>query len=86
MGMRMGMLMVVGIVRMGISGTALAVDPPGIAGSVMLLLPDRHAVLHLVDDVPARAEGFIAMRCGHSHPDGNFPQAEITQPVDAQCT
>ena len=40
---------------------ALAVDPARVAVDVVLFLPDRHAVLHFVDDVAARRERLGAM-------------------------
>ena len=36
-------------------GAALAVHPAGVTAEVVLLLPDRHAVLDLIDDVAAGA-------------------------------
>ena len=40
---------------------ALAVHPAGVAVLVVLLLPDGHPMLHLVDDVAAGAECLVAV-------------------------
>ena len=63
--------------------TALAVDPAGIAVDVVLFLPDRDAMLDLVDDVTARGERFRAMRGAHADPDGEFADREIADAVHA---
>src|ERR1700728_5318870 len=57
-------------------GAALAIDPAGIAVLVVLLLPDRHAVLDLVDDVAAGIEGLAAMRGADADPDRELPDRQ----------
>ena len=52
-------------------------DPGGIAIDVVLLLPDREAVLDFVDDVAAGAEGFVAMRGRHTYPHCKVANRQI---------
>ena len=47
--------------------TALAVDPAGVAVLVVFLLPDRHTVLDLIDDVPAGEERLMTVSGAHAH-------------------
>src|SRR5262245_59472072 len=62
-------------------GAPFAIDPARIAIEVVLLLPDRHAVLHFIDDVPAGGESFISMRRADAHPYGQLPDLEGSDPV-----
>jgi hypothetical protein len=75
----MGMIMF--MIMRGVGGAAFAIDPAGIAGSVMLFLPDGHAVLDLIDDVATRAKRLITMRSSHAHPDCHFLEAKVAKPV-----
>src|SRR5207302_316226 len=54
-----------------------------VAAGVMLFLPDRQAVLHLVDDVAARLERLRAVRRAHPHPHGELADGQIPEPVHA---
>ena len=56
------------LVRMG---AALAIHPAGIAVDVVLLLPDRHAMFHFVDDEAAGAKRLVAMRGADADPHGH---------------
>src|SRR5947207_9365111 len=67
----------------GGSCAAFAVYPAGITAQVMLRLPDRQAVLDLVDDVAARLKRLRAMRCAHTHP---YRQLRDRQLADAVQT
>src|SRR6266481_5688535 len=62
---------------------ALAVDPARVPASIMFLFPDRDAVLHFVDDEPARVEGFAAMGGADTHPHRHAGLVERAQPMDA---
>src|SRR6266478_4638045 len=62
----------------------LAVHPAGITAAIMFFLPDRHAMLHFVDDEAARLEGFAAMRRTDSDPDSHVVQSQRAHAVDAQ--
>ena len=70
-----------GVARRG--SATLAVHPTEVAVGVVLFLPDRHAVLDLVDDVAARGEGLVAVRGTHAHPDGQLADREVADPVHA---
>src|SRR5579863_2594910 len=61
----------------------LTIDPAGVTAQVVLLLPDRQAVLDLVDDVTAGSEGLVAVRRAHPHPYRQLADREITEPVHA---
>ncbi len=65
-------------------GAALAVDPSGVAGDVVLLLPDRHAVLDFVDDEAAGLKRFAAMARAHADPHGEFADFERADAMHAQ--
>ena len=65
-------------------GAALAVDPARVAVVVVLLLPDRHPVLDLVDDVAACAKRFVAMACADTDPDRQLANAETAGAMYAQ--
>ena len=64
------------VVLMPSSGAVLAIDPAGIAVLVVLLLPDRHAVLDLIDDVAAGIECLTAMRRADADPDRKLADRE----------
>src|ERR1700722_3358001 len=64
--------------------TAFAVHPARIAVSVMLLLPDRHAMLHFVDDVAAGVEGFAPMDRTDPDPPRHVAQGQGADAMDAQ--
>src|SRR5579871_1695803 len=63
--------------------TALAVDPAGVAVAVVLLLPDRHPVLDLVDDEAAGGEGLATVRAADADPHRELAEAERTDAVHA---
>src|SRR6185437_12331597 len=63
--------------------TALAVHPPGVTVQVVLLFPDRHAVLDLIDDVAAGPEGLVAVRRAYSDPHRQLPDREVPEAVRA---
>ena len=71
------------VVMMRGGRAALAVDPAGVAVRVMLLLPDRHAMFHFVDDVTAGREGLAAVRRADAHPDGEVADAERADTMHA---
>src|SRR5690606_4627002 len=60
--------------------TGRAVDPAARAVRVVFLLPDRHAVLDLVDHVAARVERRAAVRGAHADPARTVADLE---PADA---
>src|SRR5258706_14041559 len=62
---------------------AFAIDPAGVAASIMFLLPDRDAVLHFIDDEPAGVEGFAAVGGADAHPYRGVGQVEGSDPMDA---
>src|SRR5580704_17112622 len=61
------------------AGAALAVDPAGVAVEVVLFLPDRHALLDLVDDVAGRKKGLVAVRGAGAHPHRHLADGEIPE-------
>src|SRR5216683_3226224 len=63
---------------------AFAVDPAGVPASIMLLLPDRDAVLHFIDDEPAGVEGFAAVGGADAHPHRHVGQVEGADPMNAR--
>src|SRR6266851_7332790 len=63
---------------------ALAVHPAGIAASIVFFLPDRHAMLHFVDDEAAGVEGLSAMRGTDTDPHGHIAQGQRADTVDAE--
>src|SRR4030081_538795 len=65
-------------------GAALAVPPAGITASIMLFLPDRHAMFDFVDDETTGFEGFAAMRGTDPHPHSHIAQPQRADAVDAQ--
>ena len=69
--------------RGAVRGAALAVHPARVAARVVLLLPDRDAVLDLVDDVAARREGLGAVRCADADPDGDLAERQRADTVHA---
>src|ERR1700728_3573501 len=64
--------------------TALAVHPARIAAAIVFLLPDRHSMLHLIDDEAAGIEGFAAMRGADADPHGHVAQSERADAMNAQ--
>ena len=58
-------------------------QPAGVAFGIALMLPDRHACLHLVDDVAARRKRGIAVRRAHADPDGQFADGQVAHAVHA---
>src|SRR5580692_10697843 len=68
----------------GRGGAAFAIHPAGVTAHVVLLLPDRHALLDLVDDVAAGEERLVAMRCAHSHPHRQLADGKISDAVQAR--
>ena len=48
---------------------ALAIDPAGVTVDVVLLLPDRHAMLDFIDDESAGAERLVTMHRADADPD-----------------
>src|ERR1700728_2011714 len=65
-------------------GASLAVHPAGIAIAIVLLFPDRHAVLDRVDDEATRIEGLASMRCADADPDRHVGEGEPSDAMDAQ--
>src|ERR1700688_4271414 len=65
---------------------ALAVHPAGITAAVVLFLPDRHAMLHFVDDETAGVEGFAAMHGADPDPHRHIAQIQRADTMDAQRT
>src|ERR1700730_12122920 len=63
---------------------ALAVHPAGIAASIVLFLPARHAMLHFVDDETTGIEGFAAMHRTHADPHSHVAQRQRADAMDAQ--
>jgi len=61
---------------------AFCPDPLGITIGKTLMLPDRHRLLDLVDDLPARLKRLAALRARHSHDNGNISDLKITDTVN----
>src|ERR1700726_51637 len=76
------MIVLVSVVRR--RRAALAVYPARIAAAVVLFLPDRHAMLHFVDDETAGIEGFAAVRRTDSDPHCHVAQIQRADAMDAQ--
>ncbi len=75
---------VIGVVMvLGDDCAALAVHPAGVTIDVVLLLPDRDAMLHLIDDVAAGQKGLLAVARAHAYPYGHLTELQITNAVDA---
>src|SRR6195256_4829676 len=68
----------------GRGGAALAIDPTGVTAQVVLLLPDRHALLDLVNDVAAGEKRLVAMRCAHSHLHRQLADRKLADAVQAR--
>src|ERR1700731_2530592 len=85
-GGRLVMMLVFTLVAVGVAGlgAALAVHPAGIAASIMLFFPDRHAMLHFVDEETAGVEGFSAMRGADADPHGHIAQVQRADTMDAE--
>src|SRR4029450_3623123 len=56
--------------------------PPQDAAREVLLLPDRHVPLQLLDAEPAGLEGLGAVRRRARHHDGNVTESELAEPVE----
>src|ERR1700722_19941330 len=80
----MRMFMVVPVSVMRRRRAALAVYPARISAAVVLFLPDRHAMLHLVDDETTSIEGFAAVRRTDSDPHCHIAQIQRADAMDAQ--
>src|SRR5258708_27106750 len=78
------MIMLVPVSVTGRRRAALAVHPAGIAASIVFFLPDRHAMLHFVDDEAAGVEGLSAMPGTDTDPHGHIAQGQRAHTVDAQ--
>src|SRR5580658_1943201 len=78
----MGRVSVLMIVRG--QGALLAIHPARVAVSIVLFLPDRHAVLHLIDDVAAGGERLAPVHRAHAHPDGHVAEIERAHAMDAE--
>src|SRR5579863_4098038 len=76
------MLVLVSVI--GHRRTALAVHPAGITASIVLFLPDRHAMFHFVDDEAAGVEGLSAMHGTDADPHGHVAEAQRADTVDAE--
>lgn len=71
------------IVRVGCGGAALAVHPTRIAIDIVLFLPDRHPMLHFVDDVATGTERLITVWGADTHPDSKITDVQFAEPVHA---
>src|ERR1700685_2001886 len=69
---------------MGRGRAALAIHPARITASIVLFLPDRHAMLHFVDDEAAGIEGLAAMRGADSDPHGHVAQPQSADAMNAE--
>src|SRR5690606_29079854 len=58
-----------------------AIDPAAVAAGVVLLLPDRHARLDLVDHPAAGVERRAAVRGADADPDGAVADRERADPM-----
>src|SRR6202041_1752053 len=63
---------------------AFAVHPARVAAAIVFLLPDRHSMLHFIDDEAAGIEGLAAMRGADAHPHGHVAQSERADAMNAQ--
>src|SRR6202034_2427531 len=63
---------------------AFAVHPARIAAAIVFLLPDRHSMLHFIDDEAAGIEGLAAMHGADAHPHGHVAQSQRADAMDAQ--
>src|SRR5258708_12547641 len=80
----MRMFMVVPVSVMRRRRAALAVHPARITAAVVLFLPDRHAMLHFVDDETTGVEGFAAMHGADPDPHRHIAQIQGADAMDAQ--
>src|ERR1700731_2648569 len=78
------MTLVISVLVLRRRRAALAVHPAGIAASIVLFLPDRHAMLHFVDDETTGIEGFSAMHRTHADPHSHVAQRQRADAMDAQ--
>src|SRR2546421_2311880 len=56
-------------------------DPLHVSIGELLVLPDGHIVLEVVDQAACSGEGFSAMRSGHSDDDCEVADSEVTHAV-----
>src|SRR6185437_14290739 len=70
--------------RSGMLGAALAIHPAGVTVLVVLLFPDGHSMLDLVDDVAACPKCLVPMARSHAHPDCLLADLERPDPVHAR--
>src|ERR1700722_8202745 len=85
-----GVIGVVGVV--GVIGVSVirrrratfAVHPAGITASIVLFLPNGHAVFYFVDDESTGIEGFAAVNGTHPDPHGHVAQSQRADAMDAQ--
>ena len=59
-------------------------DPFALTVKVGLLLPDRYAGLHLIYDVAAPCECFLAVSGNGPHPHGHVAKGKFAKPVAAR--
>src|SRR5215469_16688509 len=64
-------------------GATLAVHLPAVTVQIVLLLPDRQAMLDLIDDVAAGAERLIPVRRAHPDPHGELADGEHANAMHA---
>ena len=72
--------------RVCVRGASFAVHPAGIAVDVVLLLPDRHAMLHFIDDVAACGKRFCAMSGADADPNGKIADLKRSDAMKARCS
>src|SRR5688572_28158637 len=65
----------------GRGGASLAVHPARIAGDVVFLLPDGHAMFHFIDDEAAGTECLVAMRGADADPYRDIADGERAHAV-----
>src|SRR4051794_12678151 len=66
-----------------VDGGSIRMKPPRGAVGVVLVLPDRHAPLHLVDDPTACSKCGVAMIGADTHPHREIADRERADPMDA---
>src|SRR5215472_6328962 len=67
--------------RRDMGGRLRAVDPVAVTAGVLLVLPDRHARLQLLDQRAAGLEGLGAVRAGHGHHDREVADIQVAHAV-----